>query len=58
MPTRCTPASPRLTALGIGYHNCHQWFVDYQPERTRDLARTTDPNGLLNPGKLAATPTG
>jgi FAD/FMN-containing dehydrogenase len=42
----------RLTALDVGYHNCHQWFVDFEPERTRVLAATTDPDGLLNPGKL------
>ncbi|KAA1397423.1 FAD-binding oxidoreductase [Aeromicrobium ginsengisoli] len=42
----------RLTALGVGFHNPHQWFVDYMPERSRELAATTDPNGLLNPGKL------
>jgi FAD/FMN-containing dehydrogenase len=43
---------PRLTALGVGFHNPHQWFVDYMPERSRELAATTDPLGLLNPGKL------
>lgn len=43
---------PKIEALGIGYHNPHQWFVDYQPQRTIDLAKTTDPQGLLNPGKL------
>jgi FAD/FMN-containing dehydrogenase len=43
---------PRLTALGVGFHNPHQWFVDYMPERSRELAATTDPHGLLNPGKL------
>jgi FAD/FMN-containing dehydrogenase len=43
---------PRLTALGVGFHNPHQWFVDYMPERSRELAATTDPGGLLNPGKL------
>ena len=42
----------RLTALGVGFHNPHQWFVDYEPERTAALAATTDPHGLLNPGKL------
>ena len=42
----------RLTELGVGFHNPHQWFVDYEPERTRALAATTDPDGLLNPGKL------
>ncbi|WP_158866279.1 FAD-binding oxidoreductase [Leifsonia sp. AG29] len=50
----------RLNELGIGYHNPHQWFVDYQPERTAELAERTDPAGLLNPGKLerAAVDTG
>ncbi len=42
----------RLTALGIGFHNPHQWFVDHEPQRTRELAARTDPHGLLNPGKL------
>ena len=42
----------KLRALGVGYHNPHQWFVDYEPDRTRELAATTDPRGLLNPGKL------
>jgi FAD/FMN-containing dehydrogenase len=50
----------RLAELGVGYHNPHQWFVDYQPERTAALAEQTDPSGLLNPGKLkrAAVATG
>lgn len=42
----------RLTALGVGFHNPHQWFVDYEPQRARALAASTDPQGLLNPGKL------
>lgn len=42
----------RLTALGVGFHNPHQWYVDYEPARSRDLAATTDPGQLLNPGKL------
>ena len=42
----------RMRALGVGYHNPHQWFVDFEPERTAELAKTTDPEGLLNPGKL------
>jgi FAD/FMN-containing dehydrogenase len=42
----------KLTALGVGFHNPHQWFVDYEPGRTAELAATTDPRGLLNPGKL------
>ena len=51
----------KLEALGIGFHNPHQWFVDFEPERTAALAETTDPDGLLNPGKLkrmASTATG
>ncbi|MFT4122924.1 MAG: FAD-binding oxidoreductase [Microbacteriaceae bacterium] len=42
----------RLLALGVSFHNPHQWFVDFEPERTRALAARTDPGGLLNPGKL------
>lgn len=45
----------KLEALGVVYHNPHQWFVDFEPERTAALAATTDPQGLLNPGKLQAT---
>ncbi|MCS5496448.1 FAD-binding oxidoreductase [Cnuibacter physcomitrellae] len=50
----------RLVELGVGYHSPHQWFVDHQPDRTRAVAATTDPEGLLNPGKLVAAtaPTG
>lgn len=50
----------RLVELGVGYHSPHQWFVDHQPDRTREVAATTDPEGLLNPGKLVAAtaPTG
>jgi FAD/FMN-containing dehydrogenase len=42
-----------LAALGVGVHSPHQWFVDFEVERTRRLAAETDPSGLLNPGKLA-----
>jgi FAD/FMN-containing dehydrogenase len=42
----------RMRAIGVGYHNPHQWFVDWEPERNIELAKTTDPDGLLNPGKL------
>jgi FAD/FMN-containing dehydrogenase len=42
----------KLKDLGVGYHNPHQWFVDFEPARTRELAAGTDPEGLLNPGKL------
>ncbi|MDQ1512669.1 MAG: hypothetical protein QOC59_511, partial [Microbacteriaceae bacterium] len=43
---------PKLTALGVGVHNPHQWNVDFEVERTVETARRTDPGGLLNPGKL------
>lgn len=46
----------RLEALGVGYHNPHQWYVDYEPERTLAHAAATDPGNLLNPGKLQAKP--
>ena len=46
----------RLAALGVGYHNPHQWYVDYEPDRTLAHAATTDPGNLLNPGKLQAKP--
>ena len=42
----------KLTELGVGFHNPHQWFVDFFPDRARELAAITDPEGLLNPGKL------
>lgn len=47
-----------LRALGVGVHDPHQWFVDHEVQRTADLAQITDPQGLLNPGKLDATRTG
>jgi FAD/FMN-containing dehydrogenase len=46
----------RLAAIGVGYHNPHQWYVDYEPARTLAHAATTDPDNLLNPGKLEAKP--
>ena len=42
----------RLNALGVNVHNPHQWNVDFEVERTVELAARTDPDGLLNPGKL------
>jgi len=42
----------RLADLGVGVHYPHHWEVDHEVERTRQLARVTDPFGLLNPGKL------
>jgi len=41
-----------LFALGVGVHSPHQWNVDFEIARTVELAKTTDPSGLLNPGKL------
>jgi len=41
-----------LNALGVGVHNPHQWNVDFNVEATVELARLTDPRGILNPGKL------
>lgn len=46
----------KLQELGVGYHNPHQWYVDYEPERTLAHAASTDPGNLLNPGKLQAKP--
>ena len=43
-----------LRDLGVGVHSPHQWYVDFEADRTRDLATTTDPRRLLNPGKLTA----
>ncbi|GAB4079447.1 FAD-binding oxidoreductase [Modestobacter muralis] len=43
-----------LNALGVSVHDPHQWNVDFQLGRTLETARTTDPRGLLNPGKLNA----
>ena len=51
-PEQVVAGFERLTALGVGFHNPHQWFVDYEPEATAALALVTDPQGLLNPGKL------
>ena len=25
----------RLGAIGVNHHDCHQWYVDFEPERTR-----------------------
>ena len=41
-----------LGELGVSVHNPHQWNVDFELARTVETARTTDPGGLLNPGKL------
>ena len=41
-----------LAALGVITHNPHQWLVDVEVERARERKAITDPQGLLNPGKL------
>jgi len=51
-PERLDESIAALGALGVGVHNPHQWNVDFEVERTAALAATTDPDGLLNPGKL------
>jgi len=45
---------PKIEALGVGWHNPHQWYVDYEPAATIAFAAETDPQGLMNPGKLVA----
>ncbi len=47
---------PRLEAIGVGVHSPHQWYVDRSVELAVETARTTDPRGLLNPGKLVTRP--
>jgi FAD/FMN-containing dehydrogenase len=47
---------PRLEALGVGIHSPHQWYVDRNVALAIETARATDPKGLLNPGKLTASP--
>lgn len=47
---------PIMEALGVGVHSPHQWYVDRSVELAIETARRTDPKGLLNPGKLTATP--
>lgn len=45
---------PKIEELGVGWHNPHQWYVDYETAETIALAAETDPQGLMNPGKLVA----
>ncbi|MFT4052136.1 MAG: FAD-binding oxidoreductase [Microbacterium sp.] len=51
-PEQVAAGIAALTALGVGVHNPHQWNVDFRLAETIAFARTTDPKGLLNPGKL------
>ncbi|MCX4705157.1 FAD-binding protein [Streptomyces sp. NBC_01352] len=41
-----------LEALGVGVHSPHNWYVDRRLDLVREAARTADPLGLLNPGKI------
>ncbi|TQS41129.1 FAD-binding oxidoreductase [Cryptosporangium phraense] len=45
----------RMEAIGLDVHSPHQWYVDRNPELAIATAATTDPKGLLNPGKLSAS---
>ena len=47
---------PKLEAAGLDVHSPHQWYVDRNPELAIATAARTDPKGLLNPGKLLASP--
>jgi len=51
-PEQVVDGIAALTDLGVGVHSPHQWNVDFRLPETVALARTTDPRGLLNPGKL------
>jgi len=51
-PEQVTAGIAALGALGVGVHDPHQWNVDFELARTVEVARGTDPQGLLNPGKL------
>ena len=46
----------RMEAIGMGVHSPHQWYVDRNVALAIETARRTDPKGLLNPGKLTASP--
>lgn len=51
LKSRILAGVPELTALGVGVHSPHQWYIDLEPERVRALADTFDPHGILNPGR-------
>ena len=53
-PEQVAAGIRRLNELGVGVHDPHQWNVDFEVDRTVEIARRTDPGGLLNPGKLDA----
>jgi FAD/FMN-containing dehydrogenase len=43
---------PVLNDLGVRVHSPHQYYVDHGVEELLALKRTTDPDGLLNPGHV------
>lgn len=51
-PERVAEGIAALGELGVGVHSPHQWNVDFRLPETVALAQQTDPQGLLNPGKL------
>lgn len=51
LKARILAGVPELTALGVGVHSPHQWYIDLEPDRVRALADTSDPHGILNPGR-------
>lgn len=57
-PEQVVDGIAALTDLGVGVHSPHQWNVDFRLPETVALARSTDPQGLLNPGKLNPDYTG
>ncbi|APE38219.1 dehydrogenase [Nocardia mangyaensis] len=42
---------PALEALGVRVHSPHQSYVDLDADRVKAIAGSTDPKGLLNPGR-------
>jgi FAD/FMN-containing dehydrogenase len=42
----------KMEELGVTVHSPHQWYVDRNVDLAVETARTADPKGLLNPGKL------
>jgi hypothetical protein len=46
----------KFDAVGARVHSPHQWYVDRNVALAIETAKSTDPKGLLNPGKLVAAP--
>lgn len=44
----------RLVELGVRVHSPHQWYVDHGIEQLVALKARTDPQNILNPGKIGA----